>query len=134
MDRVGSGPREDGAATVTTENPQWRKMDISRLKGAAGARIVYRHGGRATALRIYAFTEAKTGQVLEVAWSADGHDFAKLATSEDSFLVPGSNPNDLRPVRITAATIPPAARQLAITWVIPAEIGRVELDWVPTEP
>jgi hypothetical protein len=45
-----------------------------------------------------------------------------------------SNPIELRPVRITAASIPPSARQLAITWVIPAEIGRVEIDWVPTEP
>jgi mannan endo-1,4-beta-mannosidase len=133
MDRAGAAPRSDGDATVTTEHAQRCKMDRARLKGAAGTRVVYRHEGRATAARIYAFTE-KTGQVLDVAWSADGHDFTKLATSEESFVVPGGDPNALRPVRITAAVIPSSARELAITWLVPAEIGRVEIDWVPAGP
>ncbi len=134
MAEAGSPTRDDGNATVTTDHPERRKMDRARLKGAAGTRVVYRHAGRATALRIYAFTAEKAGQVFEVGWSSDGHAFTKLATDEDWFIIPGSNPIDLRPVRITAASIPPSARQLAITWVIPAEIGRVEIDWVPTEP
>jgi mannan endo-1,4-beta-mannosidase len=134
MDQAGAGPRDDRDATVTTDHPQRCKMDRARLKGGPGARTVYRLEGRSTALRIYAFTEQKSGRLLDVTWSADGHDFAKLATSEDSFVVPGSDPMALRPVRITAAAIPPAARQLEITWVIPAEIGRVEIDWVPTTP
>jgi mannan endo-1,4-beta-mannosidase len=132
MDQVGAGPRTDLGATVTTEHAQRCKMDRARLTGAAGARAVYRQEGRPTALRIYAFSEQKSGQLLEVTWSSDGHDFAKLPTSEESFVVPGGNPDALRPVRITAAAIPSVARQLALTWLIPAEIGRVEIDWVPT--
>jgi mannan endo-1,4-beta-mannosidase len=133
MDQVGAGPRQNAGVTVTTDHPQRCKMDRARLDGHAGARVVYRPEGRATALRIYAFTE-KPGQVLDVSWSADGHDFAKLATAEESFVVPGGNPDALRPVRVTATTIPPSARELAITWLMRAEIGRVEIEWLPTGP
>jgi hypothetical protein len=108
-------------------------MDRARLQGAAGTRVVYRPPGRATALRIYAFSQARAGQLFDLAWSADGRAFTRLATAEEPFLAPGSSPNDFRPVRITAV-LPPSARQLAITWLIPAEIGRVEIDWLPTEP
>ena len=133
MDRAGSTVRDDGAAIITRGHPERCKMDRARLEGAAGTRIVYRPPGRATALRIYAFSQARAGQLFHLAWSADGRAFTKLAAAEDSFLAPGSSPNDFRPVRITAA-IPPSARQLEITWLIPAEIGRVEIDWLPTDP
>ena len=134
MDQAGAGPRADRDATVTTEHAQRCKMDRARLKGATGARTVYRLEGRATALRIYAFSEQKTGDLFGVSWSSDGHDFARLATSEDAFLVPGGDPLAFRPVRVSALAIPPSARQLEIVWAAPAEIGRVEIDWVPGAP
>jgi hypothetical protein len=134
MERAGAGPRTETGATVTTEHPEHCKMDWSRLAGPAGARVEYRPQGRPTALRVYAFTESRSGQVFDVAWSADGQTFTRLATSEDSFLVPGDTPETRRPVRITAATIPPTARALGITYLMPAEIGRVEIDWLPTNP
>jgi hypothetical protein len=134
MDRAGAGIRAETDAMVTTDHPERCKMDWSRLAGRARARVEYRPQGRPTALRIYAFTESRSGQVFDVAWSADGREFAPLATSEDAFLVPGDAPETRRPVRITAATIPPTARALAITYLMPAEIGRVEIDWLPTEP
>jgi mannan endo-1,4-beta-mannosidase len=139
MDRAGAAPkiakfeRDEADTTGTTDHAQRCKMDRARLEGAAGARVVYRYEGRATALRIYVFTE-KPGQVLDVTWSSDGHDFAKLPASEESFVVPGGNPDALRPVRVTATDIPPSARALAMKWLIRAEIGRVEIDWVPAEP
>jgi mannan endo-1,4-beta-mannosidase len=132
MERAGAGPRTEMGATVTTDHPERCKMDWSRLAGKAGARVEYRPQGRPTALRVYAFTESRSGQVFDVAWSADGKEFTRLATSEDAFLLPGDAPETRRPVRITAATIPPQARALAITYLIPAEIGRVEIDWLPT--
>jgi hypothetical protein len=135
MDLPGVGPRTDTGATVTTDHPERCKMDWSRLAGRTGARVEYRlPQGRPTALRIYAFTESRSGQVFDVAWSADGRELAALATSQDSFLVPGDTPETRRPVRVTAATIPPSARALAITYLMPAEIGRVEIDWLPTDP
>ncbi len=135
MDRAGAGPRTETGAMVTTDHPERCKMDWSRLAGRAGARVEYRPPqGRPTGLRIYAFTESRSGQVFNVAWSDDGHEFAALATSEDSFLVPGDTPETRRPVRVTAATIPPSARALAISYLMPAEIGRVEIDWLPAAP
>src|ERR1035438_6920033 len=71
MAEAGSPPRDDGNATVTTDHPERRKMDRARLKGAAGTRVVYRHAGRATALRIYAVTAEKAGQAFEVGWASD---------------------------------------------------------------
>jgi len=135
MDRAGTGLRVETGATVTTDHPERCKLDWSRLAGRAGARVEYRPPhGHPTALRIYAFTESRSGQVFDVAWSADGSEFSRLAASEESFLVPGDTPETRRPVRVAAATIPPSARALAIIYLMPAEIGRVEIDWLPTDP
>jgi hypothetical protein len=45
-----------------------------------------------------------------------------------------ASPDALRPVRTSAAAIPPAARELAITWLTRAQLGRVEIDWLPAAP
>jgi hypothetical protein len=133
MEAVAPPGRTDSQVEVTTEHPERCKMDLARLKGAAGARVVYRPDGRATALRIYVFDD-RPGQVFELAWSSDGHDFVKLPSEETSFFVPGGNPEALRPVRVTATGIPPSARALAINWLIPAQIGRVEIELSPATP
>lgn len=135
MDRAGTGLRTDTGATVTTDHPERCKLDWSRLAGRAGTRVEYRPPhGRPTALRIYAFSESRAGQLFDVAWSADGTAFVNLPASEESFLVAGDTPETRRPVRVTAATIPASARALAITYLMPAEIGRVEIDWLPADP
>jgi hypothetical protein len=128
MDSPATDRRIDSNLTVTNDHPERCKMDRSRLKGAPGSRAVYRLDERATGLRIFVCA-ARPGQVLDVAWSADGGELAKLPTVEDSFNVPGDDPVNLRPVRVTAGALPPSARQLAITWLVPAEVGRVEIAW-----
>jgi len=77
-------------------------------------------------MRIYAFT-LRAGKAFDLAWSADGRDFTKLPSEEESFHLSGDNPETLWPVRATAA-IPASARELAITWLMPAQIGRVEIE------
>jgi mannan endo-1,4-beta-mannosidase len=133
MDQSPSPARSDSQVEVTTEYEGRCKMDRVRLKGAPGARVVYRPEGRATTVRIYAFT-LKAGQAFDLEWSADGHDFAKLPSVEESFHLPGDNPEVMWPVRITATAIPATAREVAITWLMPAQIGRVEIEAVPPPP
>ena len=55
MDAAALPGRADSQVEMTTEHPERCKMDLARLRGAAGARVVYRPDGRATALRIYVY-------------------------------------------------------------------------------
>jgi hypothetical protein len=133
MDQTPLPGRSDSQVEVTTDHEERCKMDRVRLKGPAGARVVYRPEGRATTLRIYAFT-LQAGRAFDLSWSADGRTFAKLPSVEESFHVPGDNPDALWPVRVTVTGIPAAASELAISWLMAAQIGRVEIEWSPATP
>ena len=133
MDQEANPARSGSLVEVTTEHEGRCKMDRFRLKGPAGARVVYRPEGQATTMRIYAFT-LRAGRAFDLAWSADGHDFTKLPSEEESFHLPGDNPETLWPLRVTVTAIPTAARELAITWLMPAQIGRVEIESSPRAP
>ena len=130
MEPAANDRRTDSNVSVTIDHPERCKLDRARLKGVAGGRAVYRLDGRATGVRIFVCA-ALPGQVLDLAWSTDGRELAKLPSTEESFNAPGDNPVDLRPVRVTVSALPPSARQLSITWLVPAEIGRVEIAWTP---
>lgn len=133
MDQAANPARAGSLVEVTTEHEGRCKMDRFRLKGPTGARVVYRLEDRATTMRIYAFT-LRAGKSFELAWSADGHDFTNLQSEEESFHLPGDNPETLWPMRVTATAIPAAARELAITWLMSAQIGRVEIESSPRPP
>ncbi len=120
----------EGSTEFTTAHAELCKMDRERLRGKAGARVVYRPKGRATALRIYAFAQ-EAGEVFDLSWSSNGRDFAKIASAEQSFAGAVDQPVAFRPVLVSASTLPAAARELAVTWRVPAEIGRVEIQTGP---
>ena len=120
-----SGPLE-----FTTDHAELCKMDRNRLSGRAEARVTYRLNGRPRTIRVYAFAQ-QPGSVFDLSWSSNGHAFSKLTSSEQSFSGAVDEPVAFRPVIVTADRIPRAAREIAIQWLAPAEIGRVEIDWTP---
>jgi hypothetical protein len=128
MDQAPGDRRVDSNVVVTTDHPERCKLDRVRLRGASGSRAVYRLDGPPVSLRIFVCA-GRPGQVLELGWSADGHDLVKLPAIEESFNAPGDDPVNLRPVRVTATGLPSAARYLVLTWLVPAEVGRVEIAW-----
>ena len=119
-----------GPLEFTTEHAELCKMDRDRLAGKPDARITYRLQGHPHSLRIYAFAEGP-GTVFDLAWSANGRAFSKLVSVEQSFAGAVDEPVAFRPVLVSANSIPGNARELAINWLMPAEIGRVEIEWVP---
>jgi hypothetical protein len=120
----------NGNPEFTTDHSELCKMDRDRLVGKPEARIVYRLKGRPRSLRIFGFAQ-EGGRVFDLAWSANGHEFAKLASVEQSFEGAVDEPVAFRPVLTTVAAVPDTARELAIQWRMPAEIGRVEIEWTP---
>jgi mannan endo-1,4-beta-mannosidase len=122
--------RLEGSTEFTTAHAELCKMDPQRLRGKAGARVVYRPKGHTKALRVYSFAQ-DAGKVFDLSWSSNDRDFAKLASSDQAFAGAVDQPVAFRPVLVSAAAIPPAARELAITWLMPAEIGRVEIQVGP---
>jgi len=130
MQNAGLMAATAGSLTFTTQHAELCKMDRERLSGKAGARITYPVNGHPRALKIYSFAE-QPGQVFDLAWSSRGHTFSPLNSQEQTFSGAVDEPVAFRPVLVTAEKIPPSARQIAITWLMPAEIGRVEIEWVP---
>jgi mannan endo-1,4-beta-mannosidase len=119
-----------GPLQFTTDHAELCKMDRNRVAAKAGARIVYRLSGRPHAVRIFGFAQ-QPGNVFDLSFSANGHGFSTLSSSEQSFSGVVDEPVALHPVLATAASVPSAAREIAIGWLMPAEIGRVEIDWSP---
>jgi hypothetical protein len=130
MGRPLRSSRIEGPAEFTNEHMELCKMDPDRLRGKARARVVYPVKGRAVAVRIFAFSE-DAGKVFDLSWSSNDRDFAPLASTERSFDGAVDEPVALRPVLASSSAIPAAARQVAISWLQPAEIGRVELQVLP---
>lgn len=119
-----------GPLTFTTNHAELCKMDRERLIGKAGAQIAYHLKGHPRSLRIYSFAE-RGGGVFDLSWSSNGHAFAKLDTEERVFAGAVDEPSTFVPVLVSATRVPTPARDISITWRVPAEIGRVEIDWVP---
>ena len=120
----------EGPTEFTTQHAELCKMDRDRLRGRAGARVVYPIEGHATSLRLFAFAQ-HAGRVFELSWSANGRTFTKLADTERSFAGAVDEPVAFRPVLVSAESVPAVAREIAITWLQTAEIGRVEMQTLP---
>lgn len=119
-----------GPVELTTDHAELCKLDRDRLAGKPDAQITYRLKGRIRSLRIFAFAQ-HPGAVFDLSWSSNGHAFSKLASVEQSFAGGIDEPIAFRPVLVTAERVPSIARDLAISWLMPAEIGRIEIEWVP---
>jgi hypothetical protein len=122
--------RLEGPAEFTNEHMELCKMDPDRLRAKSPARVVYAVKGHAVALRVYAFAQ-ETSKAFDLSWSSNGRDFTKLVSSERSYAGAVDEPVALAPVLVSSTSVPAAAREVAITWLQPAEIGRVELQLVP---
>ncbi len=119
-----------GSLDITSDHSELCKMDRNRLVGKPESRIVYQIKGHPQSLQIFAFAP-QAGNVFDLSWSPNGHAFSKLASLERSFTGATDEPVALRPVLVSSNSIPSNARDIAITWLMPAEIGRVEIEWVP---
>jgi hypothetical protein len=119
-----------GSLDITNDHSELCKMDRNRLTGRPESRIVYPIKGHPRSLQIFAFAQ-QAGNVFDLSWSSNGHVFSKLASAEQSFAGAVDEPVALRPVLVISKSIPSNAHELAINWLMPAEIGRVEIEWVP---
>jgi mannan endo-1,4-beta-mannosidase len=119
-----------GTLDITTDHSELCKMDRNRLVGKPESRIVYQIKGRPRTLQIFAFAQ-QAGNVFDLAWSSNGHAFSKLASVEQPFAGAVDEPVAFRPVLVSSTSIPSNAREIAISWLMPAEISRVEIEWVP---
>jgi len=120
----------NGPLEVTTEHTELCKMDPDRLAGKPGAHVTYRWKGQAQSIRVYAFAQ-QAGKVLDLFWSPLGQVPSKLTSVEQSYAGAVDEPIAFQPVLVSVTNIPARARELAIDWLMPAEIGRVEIEWVP---
>jgi len=119
-----------GSLDVTSDHAELCKMDRNRLIGKPESRIVYQINGHPRSLQIFAFAQ-QAGKAFDLSWSSNGHTFSKLASVEQSFSGAVDEPVAFRPTLVASTSIPSNARELAINWLMPAEIGRVEIEWVP---
>ena len=130
MQNAGLMSSTAGSLTFTANHAELCKMDRERLSGKAGAQITYHLKGHPRALRIYSFVE-QLGGVFDLAWAGNGHSFTKLESNEQSFAGAIDEPATLLPVLVSVSKIPAAAHDVSIAWRLPAEIGRIEVDFAP---
>lgn len=130
MQNAGLMSSTAGSLTFTANHAELCKMDRERLSGKAGAQITYHLKGHPRALRIYSFVE-QLGGVFDLAWAGNGHSFTKLESNEQSFAGAIDEPTTLLPVLVSVSKIPAAAHDVSIAWRLPAEIGRIEVDFAP---
>ena len=127
MDQLLPNVVRSAGVETTAAHPELCKLDRNRLTAKPGGHVVYRMHCRMATARVFAFAQSP-GKVLTLSWSSNGRNFKPLPSTEESFAGAVDQPVAFRPVVVSVTSVPVGARELAIDWLVPAEIGRVEIE------
>ncbi|MBN2356077.1 cellulase family glycosylhydrolase [candidate division KSB1 bacterium] len=121
--------KNDGV-TIQTDLARAFKEDAHRLKGEKDGEVVYYTLMNMKSAAIYFFSKREQG-VLEVTVSSNGHDYQPLSMTLKTFYIGEADYNYLRPIKLTALSMPDGIRYLKIGFLHEAQITRVEIPYGP---
>lgn len=117
-----------GKLTLQTTHSRPFKEDAHRLRGEAGAEVVYYLPGSIREVRCYGFANNAEG-IWEVSASADGQSYQPVESSVQSFFAGKADYDYQQPLLLLARELPGGSRYLKLRFLQEAQISRVEISY-----
>lgn len=112
--------------SIQNDNARYFKEDAHRLKGNKNGQIVYYTPMNMNEVVVYLFSD-RDDAVLEVSASADGIRYTPIEMKSENYFLGKGDYDYLRPIKLTAKTIPDATQYLKINFLHEAQLSRVEI-------
>ncbi len=117
-----------GKLTLQATHSRPFKEDAHRLRGEAGAEVVYYVPGSVREARCYGFANNVEG-IWEVSASTDGQSYQPLKPSVQSFFAGKADYDYQQPLLLLVRELPGGSRYLKLRFLHEAQLSRVEISY-----